>query len=63
MKTRDNETLTDPVSEVRHYVANAHTLLIEEAGLDPETQFYPNRKHVRSACHYLWHSVLFSCMF
>ena len=34
MRTRDNETVTDPVSEARRYVANAHTLLIEKADLN-----------------------------
>ena len=44
MRTQNKEIVTDPVSEARRYVANAHTILIEKAGLDPETQFYRNRK-------------------
>ena len=58
MRTRDNETMMDPVSEARRYVANAHTLLIKKAGLNPETQLYRDRKYVRMAGNTLWNGML-----
>ncbi len=47
-----------PAAEARRYVENARTLLIEKAKLDPETQFYRDRKYVRMAGNTLWNGVL-----
>ena len=58
MRASDNDITMDPVSEARRYVANAHTLLKEKADLDPETQFYRDRKYVRMAGNTLWNGML-----
>ena len=58
MRARDNENIVDPVSEARRYVAKAHNLLNKKARIDPETQFYRKKKHIRSAGNYLWKAVL-----
>ena len=48
----------DPVSEARRYVENAKEILREKADLDPETQFYRDKKYVRMAGNTLWNGVL-----
>ena len=53
------ETVADPVSEARRYVANAKMLLEEHGQLDYETQLYRDRKYVRMAGNTLWNGVLF----
>lgn len=58
MRATEPKMELNPAAEARRYVNNAHTLLIEKAGLDPETQSYQDRKYVRAAGHYLWHAVL-----
>lgn len=58
MRKQDKETIVDPVSEARRYVANAHNILIEKADLNPETQFYRDRKYVRMAGNTLWNGML-----
>lgn len=60
MRTKDIifETVEDPVSEARRYVQNAKDLLINNGKLDPETQFYHDRKYVRMAGNTLWNGIL-----
>ena len=45
-------------NEARRYVDNARTLLIEKAGIDPETQSYLDQKYVRMAGNTLWNGML-----
>lgn len=58
MRATEPHTELEPVAEARRYVENARTLLIEKAGLDPETQFYHDRKYVRMAGNTLWNGML-----
>ena len=52
------ETVSDPVTEARRYVANAKNLLEEKGQLDYETQLFSDRKYVRMAGNTLWNGVL-----
>ena len=52
------ETVSDPVSEARRYVANAKELLDEKGQLDYETKLYLDRKYVKMAGNTLWNGVL-----
>ena len=48
----------DPVSDARRYVQNAKDILCEKADLNPETQYYRDKKYVRMAGNTLWNGVL-----
>jgi hypothetical protein len=49
-------TDTDPISEARRYVANARTILSEQAGKDGNS--YTDREYVKLAGHALYTGVL-----
>lgn len=51
-------TVYDPVSDARRYVQNAKDILREKADLNPETQYYRDKKYVRMAGNTLWNGVL-----
>lgn len=58
---RDSNSITtvyDPVSDARRYVQNAKDILNEKADLNPETQYYRDKKYVRMAGNTLWNGVL-----
>ena len=58
---RDSSSITsvyDPVSDARRYVQNAKDILNEKADLNPETQYYRDKKYVRMAGNTLWNGVL-----
>lgn len=58
---RDSNSIAavyDPVSDARRYVQNAKDILNEKAGLNPETQYYQDKKYVRMAGNTLWNGVL-----
>ena len=58
MRDSSYVAVNDPVSEARRYVENAKEILREKADLDPETQFYRDKKYVRMAGNTLWNGVL-----
>ena len=58
---RDSSSITseyNPVSDARRYVQNAKDILNEKADLNPETQYYRDKKYVRMAGNILWNGVL-----
>lgn len=57
---RDSSFITgyDPVKDARRYVQNAKDILREKANLNPETQYYRDKKYVRMAGNTLWNGVL-----
>ena len=48
----------NPVEEARRYVDNANVTLVEHGEYDASLHRYTDKKYVRAAGHYLWHSVL-----
>ena len=58
---RDSNSITtvyDPVSDARRYVQNAKDIWNEKADLNPESQYYRDKKYVRMAGYTLWNGVL-----
>ena len=51
-------TSYDPVADARRYVQNAKDILNDKADLNPETQYYRDKKYVRMAGNTLWNGVL-----
>ena len=58
MKDSYLEPNLNPINEARRYVENAHAVLRENGKLDAISNHYKDKKYVRAAGHYLWHSVL-----
>lgn len=56
--SRTNSADYNPVSDARRYVQNAKEILHDKADLNPETQYYRDKKYVRMAGNTLWNGVL-----
>ena len=56
--SKHTATVYDPVSDARRYVQNAKDILRDKAILNPETQYYSDKKYVRMAGNTLWNGVL-----
>lgn len=58
MRDINKEIVSNPVSEARRYVDNAHDVLMNNGKLNIETGRYEDPKYVKAAGHYLWTGVL-----
>ena len=58
MKDPILETVINPISEARRYVANANQTLQEHGRFNPEDKCYDDPKYVKAAGNYLWLAVL-----
>lgn len=58
MRDIRKENSTDPFTEARRYVENAHDALRDHGKYNVETGGYEDSKYVKAAGHYLWSGVL-----